>query len=81
MDMAHYPRHPFGWGFSLEPPQMAVTPCPKISALGPGTLGHPLIQPPWCERLLTSWPIHKTELGVFIRPEVSHGETKVYAGV
>ena len=30
------------------------------------------------------WPApgsEDTELGVFMRPEVSHGETKVYAGV
>ena len=32
----------------------------------------------------TSWPApgsEDTELGVFMGPEVSHGETKVYAGV
>jgi len=35
-------------------------------------------------RELAVWPVpgsEDTELGVFMGPEVSHGETKVYAGV
>ena len=36
------------------------------------------------EGILVAWPApgsEDTELGVFMGPEVSHGETKVYAGV
>jgi hypothetical protein len=34
--------------------------------------------------IIADWPApgsEDTELGVFMGPEVSHGETKVYAGV
>ena len=38
----------------------------------------------WLETNCPGWPApgsEDTELGVFMGPEVSHGETKVYAGV
>jgi hypothetical protein len=40
--------------------------------------------PQLCTEVVTTWPapgFEDTELGVFMEPEVGHGETKIYARV